>query len=72
VQGPGFKSGIPTYSPLKGEFLAARLPDKKKQLNSGDMAIYIADKSAKHMTIFIADKKFKITLHIITNKKTLR
>jgi hypothetical protein len=24
------------------------------------------------MTIFIADKKFKITLHIITNKKTLR
>jgi hypothetical protein len=30
VQGPGFEPGMPTYSPLRGEFLAVRLPDKKK------------------------------------------
>lgn len=33
VQGPGFEPGMPTYSPLKGEFLAARLPDQKKKRN---------------------------------------
>jgi hypothetical protein len=33
VQGPGFESGMPTYSPLRGEFLVARLPDKKKEDN---------------------------------------
>jgi hypothetical protein len=31
VQGPGFEPGMPTYSPLRGEFLAARLPDQKKK-----------------------------------------
>jgi hypothetical protein len=30
VQGPGFEPGMPTYSPLRGEFFAVRLPDKKK------------------------------------------
>jgi hypothetical protein len=25
---------MPTYSPLRGEFLAARLPDQKKNIDS--------------------------------------
>jgi hypothetical protein len=28
MQGPEFESGMPTYSPLKGEFLAVRLKKK--------------------------------------------
>jgi hypothetical protein len=33
VQAPGFEPGMPTYSPLRGEFFAARLPDKKNIKN---------------------------------------